>query len=240
MPGKSTNLHKDLVCETHAAEISKLGYCSNHQRLAETRSMCVDCLASRPNHHENSFGMRHRIAFISWVSHEKNENGECESEDIKRCSCCNESMSSELYPPYLLMKPSWGDENFTSKGSLIVESIDDEKEGDRVLEFDRKNGEDHDHDHDDEGLAEEHHILSDIESFILREVAEDRSSSFSNLQFDGKEAEKEEKEDDLIITELDPSGADNFIHQFSDSFTKQASLLEDRSLEVINMQFEDY
>ncbi|OIW02663.1 hypothetical protein TanjilG_29439 [Lupinus angustifolius] len=80
-PRESTNLHKDLVCETHAAEISRLGYCSNHQRLTETQSMCVDCLTSTPNHGEN--------------------------ENIKRCSCCNESMSRKLYPTYLLMKPSW-------------------------------------------------------------------------------------------------------------------------------------
>ncbi|XP_019432817.1 PREDICTED: myosin-binding protein 3-like [Lupinus angustifolius] len=226
-PGKSTNLLKDLLCETHAAEISKLGYCSNHRRLTETESMCVDCLASRPNHHENSLGKRHKISFVSWESH---ENGE--SKNIKKCSCCNESLSSQIYPPYLLMNPSWGDENFTSKGSLIVESIDDEKEGDR-----EKNGEDHDH--EDEGIRDEHHTFSDIESFILREVAEDRSSSFSNLHSDGKDAEKEEK-DDLIITELDPSGADNFIHQLVDTSITEASLLEDRSLELINMYFEDY
>ncbi|XP_019462210.1 PREDICTED: myosin-binding protein 3-like isoform X2 [Lupinus angustifolius] len=200
-PRESTNLHKDLVCETHAAEISRLGYCSNHQRLTETQSMCVDCLTSTPNHGEN--------------------------ENIKRCSCCNESMSRKLYPTYLLMKPSWEHENFTSKGSLIVESIDDEKEGDRDLEFERKNGEDHDHDH---------HIFFDIESFILREVAEDRSSSFSNFHSDEKDAEKE----DLIITELNQSDADNFIHQFTDTSMMQASFLEDRSLEVINMHFEHY
>ncbi|CAL0307655.1 unnamed protein product [Lupinus luteus] len=227
-PGKSTNLHKGLLCGTHAAEISKLGYCSNHRRLAETESMCVDCLASMPNHHENSFGMRHKISFVSWESH---ENGE--SKNIKKCSCCNESLSNQIYPPYLLMNPSWGDENFTSKGSRIVESLDDDKEGDR-----EKNGEDHDH--EDEGIRDEHQTFSDIESFILREVAEDRSSSFSNLHSDGKDAEKEDKEDDLIITELDPSGADNFIHQFADTSITQASLLEDRSLELMNMYFEDY
>ncbi|KAG4964063.1 hypothetical protein AAZX31_14G199800 [Glycine max] len=233
-----THLHKDLVCEAHAAEISKLGYCSNHQRLAETHSMCEDCLASRPNQHENSFGMRHRIAFISWVSsHGKHEN---EDDIMRRCSCCNESLSSQLYPPYLLLKPSWGNEDYTGKGSLIVEeAIDDEKEGDKDLEFEfefeRNNGEE---DRDDEGVADEHQILSDIESFILREVAEDRSSSVSNLHSDEKDAEKDEKEDDLIITELDPSGDHNFVSQFTS--TMQGSLYGDRSLEVINMHFENY
>ncbi|XP_068487520.1 myosin-binding protein 3-like isoform X3 [Phaseolus vulgaris] len=225
------HVHKDLVCEAHAAEISKLGYCSNHQRLAETHSMCEDCLASRPNHHENSFGMRHRIAFISWVSsHGKHESGDSL---IRRCSCCNESLSSQLYPPYLLLKPSWHDENYTSKGSLIVEEAIDDEKSDKDLEFESNNEEGH----DDEGVADEHQILSDIESFILREVAEDRSS-VSNLHSDEKDGGKDEKEDDLTITELDPSADDNFPCQFTS--TMQGLLWEDRSLEVINLHFENY
>ncbi|CAL0307651.1 unnamed protein product [Lupinus luteus] len=178
-PGKSTNLYKDLLCETHGRVMKMV------------------------------------------------------SKNTEKCSCCNESLSNQIYPPYLLMNPSWGDENFTSKGSRIVESIDDEKEGDR-----EKNGENHDH--EDEGIRDEHQTFSDIESFILREVAEDRSSSFSNLHSDGKDAEKEDKEDDLIITKLDPSGADNFIHQLADTSITRASLLEDRSHELMNMYFEDY
>ncbi|KAL2665211.1 hypothetical protein AAZV13_02G207500 [Glycine max] len=241
----ATHLHKDLVCEAHAAEISKLGYCSNHQRLAETHSMCEDCLASRPNHPENSFGMRQRIAFISWVSsHGKHENGDDDIMGLRRCSCCNESLScssssSQLYSPYLLLKPSWGHENYNSKGSsfIVEEAIDDEKEDDKDLEFDfefeRNNGE--------EEVADEHQILSDIESFILIEAAEDRLSSVSNLHSDEKDAEKDEKEDDddlIIITELDPSGDHNFVCQFTS--TMQGSLYGDQSLEVINVHFENH
>lgn len=218
----------DLVCETHAAEISNLGYCSNHQRLAETHSMCENCLASRPNHHEteNSFGMRHRIGFIPWLGHEKHDENE---ESLNRCSCCNESLNNQIYPPYLL-KPSWYDGNYLSKGSLIVESIEDDKEGEKYIEFEINNGEDHDH---DEQILNEHQIFSDIESFILREVAEDRSSSVSNLNSDEKDAEKDEKEDY-------PSAVDDFIHLFSDAPIMQVSHCEDRSLEIINMHFENY
>ncbi|MCI22837.1 desmoplakin-like, partial [Trifolium medium] len=101
----------------------------------------------------------------------------------------------------------------------IVESIeDDEKESDKYLEFVINNGEHHDHDEE---------VSDDIESFILREVAEDRSSSVSNLNSDEKDAEKD-----------DPSGVDNFIHQFSDSPIMQVSHCEDRSLEIINNHFE--
>ncbi|CAK8538016.1 unnamed protein product [Lathyrus sativus] len=205
----STNFHSD-VCETHATEISNLGYCSNHERLAERYSMCENCLASRPNHC--------RIGFVSLRSHEKHdENGE----SVDRCSCCNESLNGHLYPPYLLLKPSWEDGNYLSKGSLIVESIDDDddKEGDsKYIEFEINNGENH-----DEEVLDEHQMFSDIESFILREVAEDRSSSVSNLNSDEKDAERYEKEDD----------------QFTDTPIMQVSHLEDRSIEIINMHFEN-
>ncbi|KAI4307650.1 hypothetical protein L6164_030816 [Bauhinia variegata] len=230
---RNTNLQRDLVCEAHAAEISKLGFCTNHRKLAETESMCEDCLSSRPNHNENSIGITHRIAFLSWVSHNKHENGE----DINRCSCCNESLSSRFYPPYLPLKPFWGDGNYTSKGTLIVEAIDDENdEGEKDHALERNNGEDH----EDEGEeSDEHQILSDIESFILREVGEDRSSSVSNLHSDEKDAEKYEKEDDLTIAELDPNGTTSILtRQFSDTSTAQAFLWEDRSLEVINLHFQ--
>ncbi|MED6161560.1 hypothetical protein PIB30_061982 [Stylosanthes scabra] len=185
--GKTGNLDKDLVCESHAAEISGLGYCSNHKKLAETQHMCEDCLASRPNRHENSFGIGHnRIAFISWISH---ENGDDDDDDDD---------------------PSWGD---ARKGSFIVESIHDEKEADKDIEFEINHVLEEEEDHEDV-----HQILSDIESFILREVAEDRSSSVSNLHSDEKEGEKD---DLIIITELDPNGSINY--------------WEDRSIEVINI-----
>ncbi|GAU30327.1 hypothetical protein TSUD_211840 [Trifolium subterraneum] len=177
--------------------------------------MCENCLASRPNHHEveNSFGMRHKIGFISLVSHEKHdENGE----SLNRCSCCNECLKNQFYPP-------WDDRNYLSKDSLIVESSEDgEKESDKYLEFVINNGEPPDHDDDDEEVSD------DIESFILREVAEDRSSSVSNLNSDEKDAEKD-----------DPSGVENFIHQFADSSIMQVSHCEDRSLEIINKHFEN-
>ncbi|KAF7816462.1 myosin-binding protein 3-like [Senna tora] len=217
-PQESTNLQRDLVCEAHATEISNLGFCSNHHKLAETERMCEDCLASRPNHHhhhnddeiENSFGLRHRIAFISWVTHNNElENGE---NVIKKCSCCNKSMSTRFYPPpCLLMKPSWGDDgDYASKGTLIVEAIEEEEEEEEGYKYkdQKNNGSDHEHEHE-----HEHQTLSDFESFILREMAEDRSSSVSNLHSD----EKDEKEDeDLGIAE------------------------QDRSLEVMNMNFEKY
>ncbi|GMI87629.1 myosin binding protein 2 [Hibiscus trionum] len=47
-PSKYKNSYRDLVCDEHANEISKLGFCSNHRRLSESRVMCGDCLSSSP------------------------------------------------------------------------------------------------------------------------------------------------------------------------------------------------
>ncbi|CAI9768110.1 unnamed protein product [Fraxinus pennsylvanica] len=45
------SFHRDLLCEVHAKEVSKLGYCSNHQKLVDSQYMCEDCLSSRPEFH---------------------------------------------------------------------------------------------------------------------------------------------------------------------------------------------
>ncbi|KAE8021973.1 hypothetical protein FH972_007816 [Carpinus fangiana] len=116
-PGKITNSYRDLVCDTHAAEISKLSYCSTHQKLAEMHNMCEECLAA-----DSSIGRMQRIAFISWLSDNHIENGE----KIFRCSCCNESLSCKLYPPFWLLKPSWGALDRTQKDNFVIEAVDDD------------------------------------------------------------------------------------------------------------------
>lgn len=120
--------YRGLVCEAHAAEISKLGYCSTHRKLAEVQDMCEDCSSSsRPDCCELS----KKIAFIPWVKQigmiqsdgEKIvENGEVNL----RCSCCDVGLSSKFYSPYFLIKPSWGVLDYAQKGKLITETgIDD-------------------------------------------------------------------------------------------------------------------
>ncbi|KAL1568591.1 putative myosin-binding protein 4 [Salvia divinorum] len=42
------NMHRDLLCEAHSKEISRLCYCSNHRKLVESEGMCEDCLSSSP------------------------------------------------------------------------------------------------------------------------------------------------------------------------------------------------
>ncbi|XP_077234568.1 myosin-binding protein 3-like [Tasmannia lanceolata] len=119
-PEKCMNSYRGLVCETHATEISKLGFCLNHRKLADAGNMCEDCSSSRPSQSKTDC----RIAFFSLIkemgknssdSRSKIETGE---KDLK-CSCCGVNVGSEFYSPYLLFKPSWGVLDYTQKGNLI-------------------------------------------------------------------------------------------------------------------------
>ncbi|KAG5247306.1 myosin-binding protein [Salix suchowensis] len=227
-PGRNTISFRDLVCETHATEISKLSYCSNHQKLGATQNMCMDCLASRPNHIDQSAGMTGRIALFSWMSKDNAiENGE----NIVRCSCCNESLNSKVYPPCLLFKPSWDALMYSEKGSLIVEEIDDEKDGVYCNEISKRDSLPHYTDHEDsdeikrdygEGQQEdEHQMLSDAGSFCLKR-------SEANLHCDEKEAHIMEQE----------SYGMNSTHQGFDDNMIEYCFDKDNSLEIINLHLE--
>ncbi|KAF9683887.1 hypothetical protein SADUNF_Sadunf04G0060600 [Salix dunnii] len=235
-PGRNTNSYRDLVCETHAIEISKLSYCSNHQKLAATQNMCMECLASRPNHIDQSAGMTRRIALFSWVS---KDNAIANGENIVRCSCCNESLNSKVYPSCLLFKPSWDASKYSEKGNLIVEEIDDEKDGVYCNEISKPDSLAHYTEHEvsdeikrdyGEGQQEdEHQMLSDAGSFCLKDaVEEDCSGSEANLHCDEKESH---------IMEQDSYGM-NSTHQGFDDNMIEYCFDKDNSLEIINLHLE--
>ncbi|XP_020673805.1 myosin-binding protein 2 isoform X2 [Dendrobium catenatum] len=95
-PGKSRSSWCDFLCESHAGEVSKLGFCSNHRRLADAGDMCEDCAASKPGEADRS------VPLLSWMK--RSEQGE---KDL-RCSCCGVALESGFYSPYLLLKTeSW-------------------------------------------------------------------------------------------------------------------------------------
>ncbi|KAL0908922.1 hypothetical protein M5K25_023436 [Dendrobium thyrsiflorum] len=95
-PGKSRSSCRDFLCESHAGEVSKLGFCSNHRRLADAGDMCEDCAASKPGETDRN------IPLLSWMK--RSEQGE---KDL-RCSCCGVALESGFYSPYLLLKTeSW-------------------------------------------------------------------------------------------------------------------------------------
>ncbi|PNT15863.1 hypothetical protein POPTR_010G109900v4 [Populus trichocarpa] len=123
-PANFQNSYRSLVCDDHAKEISKLGYCSSHRKLAESQDMCEGCSSS--SSHGESLS---KFAFFPWMTQlgvlqdlggdKVSENGE---EDLK-CSCCGVCLDTKLYcDDYYLIKPSyWGDSDFTQKGNLVLE-----------------------------------------------------------------------------------------------------------------------
>ncbi|XP_050227601.1 myosin-binding protein 2 isoform X2 [Mercurialis annua] len=233
LESKNNNSYRDLICETHATEISKLGYCSKHRRLADyTHSMCTDCSVSRPNDHTNTNNECVPItAFLSWISsRETLESGD----EIVRCSCCNENLnnSSDLYPPFLLLKPSWKTLKYTQKG-LVIEAIDDD---------DDRNGNDDDLCKDDKlghyNEREEFQMLSDVGSFGLKDsIEEECSGSESNLRCEEKDGNADPKTDITYIIEEDFYSMDFRPRSFDEDIVQQRCLgEEDRSFEIIKLK----
>nr|TKS04016.1 uncharacterized protein D5086_0000147330 [Populus alba] len=129
-PTNFQNSYRSLVCDDHAKEISKMGYCSNHRKLAESQDMCEDCSSSSHSESLNKF------AFFPWMKQLRDlqdlgggklsENGE---EDLK-CSCCGVCLDTKLFcDDYCVINPSWGDSVFTQKGNLVLDHQVDDKVG---------------------------------------------------------------------------------------------------------------
>ncbi|KAG5608402.1 hypothetical protein H5410_019683 [Solanum commersonii] len=100
---------KDLLCEAHSIEISKLGFCLNHQKLVESQDMCEDCLSSR---HDDDRGVMEDSRFELLNS--------C-------CSCCDVKLERKFSNESCdLIKPCFDDLGDTQKGNLVIESTNDD------------------------------------------------------------------------------------------------------------------
>ncbi|KAK4750322.1 hypothetical protein SAY87_027771 [Trapa incisa] len=78
----SPDLHlRDLVCHGHAAEISRLRFCSSHRRLAELSDLCEDCMSSLGPEEDGG-------------DSDLSENGELMNS--LKCSCCGVSLERKL------------------------------------------------------------------------------------------------------------------------------------------------
>ncbi|KAJ4710020.1 Myosin-binding protein [Melia azedarach] len=123
---KNNTSYRDLVCDDHAREISKLGFCSNHRKLSESHDMCEDCSSSSQPELSKDYAFfpwMKQIGLIQGAGEVSVENGEMNS----KCSCCGVKLEKNLYPPYLLLKPSWEVLDYTQKGNLVKEN--DEENG---------------------------------------------------------------------------------------------------------------
>lgn len=171
-PKNSKNCCRDLVCEAHAAEISKLGYCYTHRKLAESEYMCKDCSSSSSLSSERdyvkfskSFGlfpwMKQKTALI--------QNAD-DDEAALTCSCCGTHLESRVYPPWFVAKPSLSVLDYTQIQNLITRGegndVDAEiDEGDRHSDRSRSDFA-FDNREEDEHNAEENrgtHVVLDVD-----------------------------------------------------------------------------
>ena len=236
-PGKHKKCFTDLVCESHAAEISQRGYCSNHQKLAESRNMCWDCLASWPSCNGEFSGMD----FIS----RRNENEKIENDDesVLRCCCCSESLNrKQNSDSYLLFRPSWGSVEYTQKGDLVMEAVDDDENNngqeflgrslsDKLKNHESNNVEEHD---EAELVADEHQFPSNVCSFNSRDTMEDDCLSSSSMFICyEKEAMEDSKGGSFDIVRQSSNGSSEIVQQFSDITIVQSHLEENDLIEDI-------
>ncbi|OMO99754.1 hypothetical protein COLO4_13096 [Corchorus olitorius] len=132
-PSKFKNSYRDLVCDDHANEISKLGYCSNHRKLAESQDMCEDCLSS------DCCDLSKKLGFFPWMKkqvgliQDSGDNKVMENgEESFKCSCCGVMLEKKWNFPYLLIKPSWEVLDFPQKGNFVAEAGEDGNTSDGI------------------------------------------------------------------------------------------------------------
>ncbi|GAB4828746.1 hypothetical protein Ancab_018415 [Ancistrocladus abbreviatus] len=173
-PKTPNSSYADLLCEQHATEISKLGYCSNHRKLVECQNMCEDCLSStHHNHHENA------------------------SMNAVRCSCCDVIITHKILSPDILIKPSLGLLDDAQKANFVTESRVDGDIERRNLVINEREQNGHDYEHGvvllGGSIEPKREVNSDGFCFYR--------SKFDGYQIlEGDEAERE----DVLETEIEP------------------------------------
>ena len=214
-PGKTKNSHRDLICEAHAIEISQLGYCLNHRKLAESRDMCEDCSSSSSS---SSDEWSNKFAFFPWMKQigmiqdgghddldkEVVENGE----ESSKCSCCGVSLKDKFYPPCILIKPSWGVLDYAQKKNLVEEAGIDAQTDDGDHISDRSGSDFVAENHEDEQGIEENRgnqIVSDgdrssgadgEEKILCREILADEDEQVNKVMEKEEEENEEAEEED--------------------------------------------
>lgn len=236
-PAKNKNMHRDLLCEAHAAEISQLEYCSNHQKLVQSQDMCEDCLSSRPEIRAKNLTLLPWMKEMGMVQRDGGDDDtvvvENAGEANLKCSCCGVELDSNKYSSYILIKSSSWDvlEYSDEKTSLITEVKHDDHHleggGSDVLEQSRS---DFNTDHCENGYAcgnkDENQMLSEFcDGFIImEEEAENLSLSLPSSEL--KETEEAvEKEKELIVMENEKITTEDK--------SIQVSLEEDASVKIL-------
>ncbi|KAK0574609.1 hypothetical protein LWI29_026177 [Acer saccharum] len=217
---KKKNSYRDLVCDDHATEISKLGFCSNHRRLSESRDMCEDCSSSSDSRELSKnyafFPWMKQIGMIQGSGEVAVENGEVDS----KCSCCCVNLEEEkrkLYSSYVLIQPSWEVLDYTQKGNLIKEAGVDC------------------------GIDDGDHSRSSVEDVQrIEETKENDSSSVSNSDCKEMLPNEEEKVDSVTEKEEEHVKEDDLNVSMDDQSQIQSSCGKDLGVEMAPKHIEFY
>ncbi|CAN6478545.1 unnamed protein product [Victoria cruziana] len=135
----------ESVCEAHAKEISRLGYCLKHGKLVEACRTCEDCSLARGCHRGSV------IASVSLVAQiDVGDEG-----DTLKCSCCGAGLNDGFYSKYLLkkglFKPSW---DVSADDRTVTSVIPEDEERDEEGKGRKGADEDGDGNRDDDGGQE--------------------------------------------------------------------------------------
>ncbi|KHN12470.1 hypothetical protein glysoja_018600 [Glycine soja] len=179
-PGKYKSSCKDLVCEAHASEISKLGFCSNHHKLAESQDMCEDCSSSsQPDYVKlsQSFGFFPWMKQIGMIQGEGADAGDkaiVKVEEALRCSCCGVNLYNRFYPPCILIKPSLNVLEYDQKQNSVTErgvglEIDEDHTGSDIVL-------DHHHDEKESEENKGSHMVFEVDQGLDRKDEEAEKS----------------------------------------------------------------
>lgn len=135
-------MHRDLLCEAHRREISRLGYCENHRKLVDSKDMCEDCLPSEVE------GSLKNFAVFPWVKGfgVMQKGAETVGEKCRvslNCSCCGVCLDNGAkYSSYILLKTSsWDVLECAQKENLITEACDfdvDDDSNEKILDSSEK------------------------------------------------------------------------------------------------------
>ncbi|KAL2343530.1 hypothetical protein Fmac_004815 [Flemingia macrophylla] len=173
-PGKNKSSCRDLVCEAHVSEISKVGFCSNHHKLAESQDMCEDCSSSfQPDYVKlsQSFGFFPWMKQIGMIQDDGADNKAImKVEEALKCSCCGVNLDNRFYPPCILIKPSLNVLQYDQKQDLATERrvgaeiVEDHTRSDIVL--------DHDEDEHESEENEGSHMVLEVDQGLDRKNEE--------------------------------------------------------------------
>ncbi|KAA8529033.1 hypothetical protein F0562_033479 [Nyssa sinensis] len=193
--------------------MSKLGYCSNHRKLAESQDMCEDCSSSRPDFR----GLSKDFAFFPWVK----QIGMIQSEGEKVIQNGEKGNLIAVAGDYDHVEE--GDNSDRSRSDCMADRCEDE--------------------HEIENKGENQMLSEDDGGFGVREETEkDCTVSVPNSGLNEMEGDEDGKVGVVLEAEKEPIKEDNSNVIMEDpSYDKtmiQFCSTEDASVEIISQHLE--